>query len=666
MKNKLITFLLVFSIFFIPQVLALTVNIPVPINYSTIPTVNSSDWWDGLNTPADISTGDLTDDNTYVEVSGDSMTGNLEIDDVGDDTSIILHSGDTNLNASLIFQEVALDRWQLLFNGLSNNFYLWNDFLDTPTWMANLATNEMTIYNDTTIHGNVLPGTTLTHSIGTGALRWLNLFVQNINAEQIDTFNLVATENVTAEYFIGNGSQLIGLPETNLTGYAKYQFNANNFNGSGNFTTTGNIETSVIDEDGVFFDLKGSGATASKSLGFKDDNGREWHIAYSSTGLNFAETGIANYRIFLRDGGNVGIGTNGPATKLDVNGVTTFRDAVYFTQTDGNEYIDSLTDGYVDVGATTGIRLNSHTVQAGEVQKTLKNIFTIRGRWSLVPVPGIRWGGIQAYDAGGSTSAGDIVGYSFPDQSGNLVFDDDYNNAGNFRINLATGTLITLGDIKQTADSIKHYLGASDDTSETFDGTTRISNAEVGSPEYNWTNYGGYNFDNDVQIDENLHISGNVSFENPHLTGYDNTTQSFLVLETAQAMNLSNNYMSHQIEIINNQNITFERKGHYQICVSPEFYQASGNDKWITFWLQENGVDVKWSNSRYTMDNDEYMAPRICWESIITTPATDNIRVMWLSDSTSSQIISIDGLTTPVRPGIPGVIMDVHWISNGD
>jgi len=115
--------------------------------------------------------------------------------------------------------------------------------------------------------------------------------------------------------------------------------------------------------------------------------------------------------------------------------------------------------------------------------------------------------------------------------------------------------------------------------------------------------------------------------------------QSFLTLETAQVMNLSNiDYHSHQIEIINNQNITFSRVGHYQVCASPQFYQASGNDKWITFWLQENGADVPWSNSRYTMDNDEYMAPRICWETIIDAPATDNVRIMWLSDSTDSQI----------------------------
>lgn len=39
--------------------------------------VNSSAYWDSLNSPSDISTGDLTDDGTYVAVVGDTMTGEL-------------------------------------------------------------------------------------------------------------------------------------------------------------------------------------------------------------------------------------------------------------------------------------------------------------------------------------------------------------------------------------------------------------------------------------------------------------------------------------------------------------------------------------------------------------------------------------------------------------
>ena len=164
----------------------------------------------------------------------------------------------------------------------------------------------------------------------------------------------------------------------------------------------------------------------------------------------------------------------------------------------------------------------------------------------------------------------------------------------------------------------------------------------------------------------NLSVKGHVSYAIPHLSGYDNSTQSFLTLGTAQVMNITNSaYHSHKIAVVENQNVTFEVNGHYEICTSPQFYQDSGNNKLIEFWIQENGVDIAWSNSRYTMNDDEYYAPRICWETTVTNYATDNIRIMWVSDSTASQIASISSLSTPTRPSIPAVIMDVKWISNG-
>jgi len=52
--------------------------------------------------------------------------------------------------------------------------------------------------------------------------------------------------------------------------------------------------------------------------------------------------------------GNLGIGVT--ATQpLDVNGITLLRDALYFTQADGAEKIDSSSDGYLDLFAGTAI-----------------------------------------------------------------------------------------------------------------------------------------------------------------------------------------------------------------------------------------------------------------------------------------------------------------------
>jgi hypothetical protein len=76
--------------------------------------------------------------------------------------------------------------------------------------------------------------------------------------------------------------------------------------------------------------------------------------------------GGTNYAIYSAGGqsyhkGNFGLNTTTPAQLLDVNGVTLVRDKLAFTQIDLNEYIDSLADRYLDLAATTQIRLNQDT-----------------------------------------------------------------------------------------------------------------------------------------------------------------------------------------------------------------------------------------------------------------------------------------------------------------
>ena len=51
------------------------------------------------------------------------------------------------------------------------------------------------------------------------------------------------------------------------------------------------------------------------------------------------------------------------SSTLDVTGITEINDKLAFTQDDQNEYIDSLADGYLDLEATTGIRLRINTTE---------------------------------------------------------------------------------------------------------------------------------------------------------------------------------------------------------------------------------------------------------------------------------------------------------------
>jgi len=46
-------------------------------NVTVINSINSSDWWDDLDTPADINAGDITDDGTYLTSESDPQVGTL-------------------------------------------------------------------------------------------------------------------------------------------------------------------------------------------------------------------------------------------------------------------------------------------------------------------------------------------------------------------------------------------------------------------------------------------------------------------------------------------------------------------------------------------------------------------------------------------------------------
>jgi len=129
----------------------------VPINYSLIPTVNSSDWWDNLDTPSDI---------TYDEISGG-------------DVNALGYTGYFNFLAGVVgILSMVGDPW-----------YLGGTSLEIA---ENLTVDGNSYLSDT------YPRTSLTYSLGSGALRWLNLYVQNINAEEIDVSgNANISGNVT-------------------------------------------------------------------------------------------------------------------------------------------------------------------------------------------------------------------------------------------------------------------------------------------------------------------------------------------------------------------------------------------------------------------------------------------------------------------------------------
>lgn len=84
--------------------------------------------------------------------------------------------------------------------------------------------------------------------------------------------------------------------------------------------TTGEVGIGTVTPDKPLT-IQGTGAS-NELISFKNSGGTtKWHINQGgSNDLNFVETTIADYRLYLKAGGNVGLGTNTPASLLNLYG----------------------------------------------------------------------------------------------------------------------------------------------------------------------------------------------------------------------------------------------------------------------------------------------------------------------------------------------------------
>ena len=385
-------------------------DIATAINYSTV-YVNNSLLWDG-NAWSDTRWLEIDggNANTNIDIGIYNLSsGNLDLEETGANTDLTIHGGDTNLNASLIFEESALGRWKLFLNGLDNNFYLWNDWADIPTMMANLVTNEVTFYDNVIVDGNITAdsfigsGAELTNLNVTGVLNVTGDFTgYEINISYLagalgigridmrgDPWYLTGTDlqiaesllvdgNVTADYFFGtwNGS----------SDYVPYTGATNNLDmGSNNLTVGGN--DLYVDSDNGRVGI--GTATPTQKLevngnikigdGDKHYLGDAEDISMSYNGSQFditAEVGSPDMIIDMNTGnfnflnGNVGIGTRTPTHELNVVGSMNVTQNII---TSGNIEINN-------VGSTTNGLLKIHnTASAGSCPEGMAYINKLNG-----------------------------------------------------------------------------------------------------------------------------------------------------------------------------------------------------------------------------------------------------------------------------------------------
>jgi len=142
---------------------------------------------------------------------------------------------------------------------------------------------------------------------------------------------------------------------------------------------------------------------------------------------------------------------------------------------------------------------------------------------------------------------------------------------------------------------------------------------------------------------------------------FDTTTQTNPVADTRRFMQLNTQSLTDSITLVSGTRVVIPTSGIYDIEFSAQLQTSSGKVD-FDIWLIKNNVDVPWSNGRVEAEANTAAATIANWNYLVEGVPGDNFQIGWSSPSTNAQLPAISGLTNPVRPDIPSVILTVEQV----
>lgn len=142
---------------------------------------------------------------------------------------------------------------------------------------------------------------------------------------------------------------------------------------------------------------------------------------------------------------------------------------------------------------------------------------------------------------------------------------------------------------------------------------------------------------------------------------YDLTTQTNPVANAVNTVRMGTTQESDGVSIVSGSRITVADTGVYNIQFSIQVHKTDSGADTVDLWLALNGVDVPYTNTRLTLDGNSAKAVA-AWNFMTAIPAGGYAELRWCSPDVDVALHAGNGLTNPVRPGIPSVIVTVQQV----
>ena len=148
---------------------------------------------------------------------------------------------------------------------------------------------------------------------------------------------------------------------------------------------------------------------------------------------------------------------------------------------------------------------------------------------------------------------------------------------------------------------------------------------------------------------------------------YDSVRLTAASATSANIITISKTYDNSGVSTAGGSRVRVDAPGIYSLQVSAQLANSTNVSQDIDIWFRKNGVDVPDSNSRTGLPPRKAIGQPS--HSLMTIPffislqADDYVELVWCTTDVGAYIEAYVAGTTPTRPAIPSVIVNVAFVS---